>query len=291
MSKSTVVWLSAISCNGNAHSFLNYPNLQQFLENFEFTYHPVLESSYTLKDLVCEDVPCDILIIEGAIATEFERFNTSIKTLINKYAKVAQKVVTVGTCATFGGLFAQSQKNATGLHFKKAEPINYYSSFFHKTISLPGCPIQPEVLATALYSIKNSFSLHLDQYLRPKEFYGFTVHNGCVRNEYFEYKVDNYTYGSLEGCMYYDHGCQAPYTHNSCNKILWNEVNSKTREGHPCVGCSEPTFPKMNLFATKKNMGIPEFLPLGVPKRAYLGVAGVAKAFKIERFYKRILDD
>ena len=291
MGKSTVVWLSAISCNGNAHSFLNYPHLEQFLENFEFTYHPILETPFTLEDIISQDVPCDILIIEGAIAKEFERIDTSIETLIKKYAKVAQKVVTVGTCATFGGLFAQSFKNATGLHYKKSEAINTYSSFYHKTISLSGCPIQPEVLATTLYSIKSSLQLHLDEYLRPKEFYGFTVHNGCIRNEYFEYKVDTYTYGSLEGCMYYDHGCQAPYTHNSCNKILWNEVNSKTREGHPCVGCSEPTFPKMNLFATKKNMGIPEFLPLGVPKRAYLGVAGVAKAFKIERFYKRILGD
>lgn len=289
--KTGVVWLSAISCNGNTHSFFNYPQLQQFLEDFEFIYHPVIESAYTLEDIISKDIVCDILIIEGAVSKEFKRIDTSIETLIKKYAQIATKVITVGTCATFGGIFSEAQEGVTGLHFDKKEPINSYSSFYHKTISLPGCPIQPEILATTLYSIKSSLQLHLDEYLRPKEFYGFTVHNGCIRNEYFEYKVDNYTYGSLEGCMYYDHGCQAPYTHNSCNKILWNEVNSKTREGHPCVGCSEPTFPKVNLFATKKNMGIPEFLPLGVPKRAYLGVAGVAKAFKIERFYKRILND
>jgi NiFe hydrogenase small subunit HydA len=289
--KTGVVWLSAISCNGNTHSFFNYPQLQQFLEDFEFIYHPVIESAYTLEDIISKEIGCDILIIEGAVSKDFKRINTPIETLIKKYAQIAKKVITVGTCATFGGIFSESQKDATGVHFDKSEPINSYSSFYHKTISLPGCPIQPEILATTLYSIKSSLQLHLDEYLRPKEFYGFTVHNGCIRNEYFEYKVDTYTYGSLEGCMYYDHGCQAPYTHNSCNKILWNEVNSKTREGHPCVGCSEPTFPKINLFATKKNMGIPEFLPLGVPKRAYLGVAGVAKAFKIERFYKRILND
>ncbi|MEO1959178.1 MAG: hypothetical protein ABGX23_06460 [Nautiliaceae bacterium] len=32
--------------------------------------------------------------------------------------------------------------------------------------------------------------------------------------------------------------------HSSCNKILWNEVNSKTRAGTPCFGCTGPTFPK-----------------------------------------------
>jgi hydrogenase small subunit len=49
------------------------------------------------------------------------------------------------------------------------------------------------------------------------------------------------------------------------------------------MGCTEPTFPKVDLFNTKKNMGIPANLPLGVNKRAYLTLAGVTKAFKIPR--------
>ena len=63
----------------------------------------------------------------------------------------------------------------------------------------------------------------------------------------------------------------------------WNEVNSKTRAGEPCHGCTEPDFPKIDLFNTKKNMGIPQNLPLGVGKRAYLTLAGITKAFKIKR--------
>ena len=91
--------------------------------------------------------------------------------------------------------------------------------------------------------------------------------------------------------MFYDHGCQAPFTHASCNKILWNEVNSKTRVGLPCFGCTEPTFPKANLFTTTKRMGVPENLPLGVGNRVYPTLAGVTKAFKIPRFDKKLLDD
>ena len=83
--------------------------------------------------------------------------------------------------------------------------------------------------------------------------------------------------------MFYDHGCAAPYTEGSCNKILWNEVNSKTRTGTPCMGCTSPSFPKEGFFKTKKNMGIPQNLPLGVAKRAYLTLAGITKAFKIKR--------
>ena len=57
------------------------------------------------------------------------------------------------------------------------------------------------------------------------------------------------------------------------------------------MGCSEPSFPNDNLWQTKKNMGIPSKLPDGIPKRAYLSLAGVAKAFKIERFYRPLMED
>jgi hydrogenase small subunit len=90
--------------------------------------------------------------------------------------------------------------------------------------------------------------------------------------------------------MFYEHGCQAPFTNGSCNKILWNEINSKTRAGHPCMGCTEPTFPKANLFFTKKNMGIPQNLPMGVNKRAYLTLAGITKAFTIERLENKLME-
>jgi hypothetical protein len=56
------------------------------------------------------------------------------------------------------------------------------------------------------------------------------------------------------------------------------------------MGCTEPTFPKANLFSTKKNMGIPQHLPLGVNKRAYLTLAGITKAFTIERLENKLME-
>jgi hydrogenase small subunit len=282
--KLKILWLSAISCNGNAHSFLNYPNLGQFLEHFEFVYHPIIDSPYTLEDVIKKDLECDILLLEGAISPEFKKADEPVINLLDKYAHKAKKIVTVGTCATFGGIFAQnSDSYITGLHFSGERSTFLFKTLKEKTISISGCPIQPEVLADTLHAIKNSFEIKLDNYLRPKEFFAYTVHNGCTRNEYFEYKVDKHIFGQKEGCMFYDHGCQAPYTNGSCNKILWNGVNSKTRAGLSCMGCTSPTFPQENLFKTKKNMGIPQNLPLGVGKRTYLTLAGVTKAFKIKR--------
>jgi len=287
-----VLWLTAIACNGNTHSFLNYPYIEQFLNDFEFIYHPVLDSDYTLDEIVLNDIACDILLIEGSVSDEFKKADVSVIEIIKKYTKKVKKIVTVGTCATFGGIFRESNyKDVSGLHFNQEKRVDKFQDIFKKTISLSGCPVHPEVLANTLYAIKKSAELHLDSFLRPKEYYAYTVHNGCTRNEYFEYKVDKHKFGELEGCMFYDHGCQAPFTHASCNKILWNEVNSKTRAGVPCVGCTEPSFPKENLFITKKNMGIPESLPIGVGKRTYITLAGIAKAFKIDRLEKKLFDD
>ena len=287
--KLKVLWLTAISCNGNAHSFLNYPYIEQFLEEFEFIYHPILDSSYTLEDIIDRDIECDIMILEGAISPEFKKANEPIINIINRYALKAKRILTVGTCATFGGIFRDSGYSyTTGLHFDRDKPIFLFKSLRAKTISISGCPIHPELLANVMYAIKSEIDINLDEFLRPREYFSYTVHSGCVRNEYFEYKIDNHNFGQKEGCLFYEHGCQAPFTHGSCNKILWNEVNSKTRAGEPCHGCTEPTFPDIELFSTKKNMGIPQKLPLGVNKRAYLTITGITKAFKIPRLEEKL---
>ncbi len=286
-----LIWLNLLSCNGNVHSFLNYPYIEKFLQDFTFIYHPTLESVYSLQELVTQNLECDVFLIDGTLEDGHKKADVDIKHIIEKYGTKAKKIITVGTCASYGGIFLNNEESKYGLHFRQTQPHNRYEKLKEKTINISGCPIHPEILVNTLYNIKKEYKLTLDQYLRPKEFYATTIHNGCTRNEYFEYKIDNHNFGNIEGCMFYDHGCQGPYTNGSCNKILWNEVNSKTRVGHPCMGCTEPTFPKENLFETKKNMGIPQNLPLGVPKRAYLSLAGVAKAFKIERFEKKLMDN
>lgn len=291
MKKVRVLWLSAISCHGNAHSFFNYEGLEQFLNHFEFIYHPSIDSKYTLEDIVSNDIKCDILLIEGSISKKLEKAGMPLFKIINKYAKIAKKIVTVGTCASFGGIFRQGGDNITGLHFDQEQLLTNFNDIRRKTITVSGCPIHPESLANTMYAIKNDIELVLDEYLRPKDFFAYTIHNGCTRNEYFEYKIDNHKFGEHEGCMYYEHGCQAPFTNGSCNKVLWNGVNSKTRVGHPCMGCTSPDFPKENLYQTKKNMGIPQFLPLGVPKRTYISHAGISKTFKIKRFQEKLFDD
>ncbi len=290
--KTKLLWLQAISCNGNVHSFLNYSKIDRFLKDFDFVYHPLIDGEYSLEDIVKRYIDTDILLIDGTISDRFKRAGKSVTETIMMYAPNVKYIVTVGTCATFGGIFKESPYyEGSGLLFLEEKSKKKFSKFKDKVVSISGCPIHPDVLVNTLYMLKDGRTLSLDKYKRVKEFFAYTVHNGCTRNEYFEYKIDNHNFGEKEGCMFYDHGCRAPFTHGSCNKILWNEVNSKTRAGQPCFGCSEPDFPKKNLFITKKNMGIPQYMPFDVPRRAYLTLSGVTKAFKINRLEKRLLDE
>ncbi len=286
-----LLWLSALACNGNAHSLLNYPGFQEWQEDFHWLYHPLLPSRYTFPEIEKGIEGVEVLIVDGTLEEGLIKNRLPYRELLLRYGDQAERIVTVGTCATFGGIFAQGGGGRSGLHFEGDEHLKGYERFWEKTVSLPGCPVQPEVLAGTLSIIRRRDPLPLDTLHRPKYFYAYTIHDGCTRNEYFEYKIDEHHFGTLEGCMFYDHGCQGTFTHGSCNKILWNGVNSKTRAGTPCLGCTEPDFPREGLWRTPKHMGIPARMPLGVPRRAYLGLAGIAKAFRIERFTRPLMED
>ena len=292
MSKPKLLWLQSISCNGNAHSFFNHPDFFSILSNFKLIHHPFLDTTYTLEDVFSKKVDCDILVLEGSFKENgLKKYEVEVSEVIAYYSKKAKHIITAGTCATFGGIFKQKEPDKiSGFAFDIEEKTARYKEYASKLISLPGCPIHPRWLSFVLLMIANGKKLEIDRLHRPVELYGYTVHMGCTRNEYFEWKVDAKNFGLKEGCLFYEQGCQAPYTRGSCNKILWNDTSSKTRVGTPCFGCTEATFPQSSLFFTKTNMGIPAKMPLGVPRRAYLTLTGVTKSFKIKRFSQRLLE-
>jgi hydrogenase small subunit len=290
--KSKLLWIQSITCNGNSHSFFNHPDLFSVLAHVELIYHPILETEYSIGDMLSGELPCDILILEGSFREEgYIKEGVEVLDIVRRYADRASWIITAGTCATFGGIFKQyDPEHISGFCFNGEHKTVRYTQYASKLVSLPGCPIHPKWLSYVLLMISKGRELPLDELKRPQELYNITVHTGCVRNEYFEWKVDTKGFGLKEGCLFYEHGCQGPYTRGSCNKILWNDVSSKTNAGTPCFGCTEPNFPKTALFSTKTNMGIPANMPLGVPRRAYLTATGIAKSFRIKRFEQRIIN-
>ena len=292
MKKPKLLWLQSITCNGNAHSFFNHPDFFSVLSHFELVHHPFIDTKHSFEELFALGLECDILVLEGSFKEEgFQKQGVEVSKVIEFYAQQAKHIVSTGTCATFGGMFKQADpENISGFCFDGEEKSKRYERYASKLIALPGCPIHPKWLSFVLLMIAKEKKIVLDEMHRPQELYGITVHTGCNRNEYFEWKVDTKGFGLKEGCLFYEQGCQGPYTRGSCNKILWNDVSSKTIAGTPCFGCTEPTFPQTAMFRTKTNMGIPAKMPLGVPKRAYLTLTGVAKSFKLKRFEERLVD-
>ena len=63
--KPTVVWFTAISCNGNTHSLLsaNSNRFELFLNSFDFIYHPSLTIDKSFEDILNQEERIDFLLI------------------------------------------------------------------------------------------------------------------------------------------------------------------------------------------------------------------------------------
>ncbi|NOX15725.1 MAG: hydrogenase [Epsilonproteobacteria bacterium] len=290
-SKKSIVWIQGITCNGDTHSFFNYPQMKNFAKNFEIIYHPLFITKYDLETILKSKDSYDYLIVEGSftrVKKYINRRGHSFEEIIDNLSKKAQYIICAGSCASYGGIFmARDIKNISGALYS-GEKMEGYWDKNKKVINIPGCPLHPKWLVDTLFALKQNKTVLLDEFLRPKEIYSYFVHHGCLRNEYFEWKIDTKNFGEKEGCLFYEQGCRGPMTHTNCNKILWNEVSSKTRAGSPCLGCTEPDFPRDNIYETKKHMSLPA-TPAGVSKRAYYSVTGIAKSFKIDRLEKKLI--
>jgi hydrogenase small subunit len=215
-----------------------------------------------------------------------------MKDLVAALANKAQIVVAAGTCAAFGGIGTGGYTQATGLQFLKKEPGGLLGKDFRSRAGLPvvnlaGCPCHAEVMAGTLSALVAGQPLELDEFNRPVDWYGMTVHQGCTRNEYHEYRVEEWDFAQ-RGCLFFHMGCRGPLVDGPCNKLLWNRRSSKTRAGVPCFGCTSPEFPMPYPFFETRNIeGVPIELPKGISRAHYLVYKGMAAAAAPERLTKR----
>ena len=298
-----LLWIHGLSCSGNTQSFLcgENPSAGQLLSKFNVLYHPAVTwegSEEEVVRLVLEDkVHLDVFILEGAVGPRMRKLlGKDFGAVVKELARRADYVIALGNCAVFGNIPAKREPRVTGLQYRFQDRGGILGKAFTSrkglpVINLSGCPAHPSWLSFVLSEILEGRRLRLDEKGRPLELYAYLTHQGCPRNEYFEWKIESEELGTKEGCLFYNFGCRGPMTHSSCNRILWNGVSSKTRAGMPCVGCTEFDFPRENMLKTQHAMGIPAELPLGVSKRGYILLAGVAKTFAPERLKKRLLNE
>ncbi len=301
-----LLWLQGLSCGGNSQSFLSGESykLDVFFNEINLIWHPDIswdiEVNEILQKIFSGSIKINFLIIEGAV-TGNKRIHRigkySLKYILNKLKDKVDYIIAVGNCAVHGNYtYHKNKKDITGVQFtpdgkRGFLPKKFKTKKNYPVINITGCPAHPEWIINTILTLIQGKEIKLDRYNRPKELFMYLSHDGCIRNEYFEWKVEATSMGTKEGCLFYEFGCRGPLTHSPCNKILWNNVSSKTRAGTPCLGCTEFDFPlRENYFTTKRNMGIPDEVPIGISKRAYIMITGVAKSFKNERLIKKLED-
>jgi len=249
----SVIWLSFQECTGCTESLTRSHSAT--IENLIFNtisldYHHTLQAAAgdhaeaARKAAMEENYGKYLLIVDGSIPTANPGFSTiagvSNIDMLMEVAKGAAAIISVGTCASFGGI-PHAKPNPTGAvsvsDLIKDKPI----------INVPGCPPIPVVITGVLTQFLTFGAIpELDDLGRPKAFYGKAIHDRCYRRPFYDKGLFAESFddeGAKKGWCLYKLGCKGPTTYNACATTKWNNGTSFPIEaGHPCLGCSEPDF-------------------------------------------------
>lgn len=310
----TLLWLQTGACGGDTMSILcaDSPSLEELVDEYriEILWQPSLSMAaaghldHLIDAIIAHRQPLDLLCIEGSIITGphgsgmYDPYRDRAKMdLVRELAEHAGYVIAMGSCAAFGGVHAAppNPSDCLGLQFDRETPGGLFPPTWRSrrgvpVINIAGCPAHPNAITKTLAMLASGLSVDLDAFNRPKDFFNTLVHQGCTRNEYHEYHVEDTAFGD-KGCLFFNLGCQGPTTLAVCNTELWNGHSSKTRAGVPCFGCTSPDFPlDQNLFRTEKIGAVPVRLPLGVERFHYMAYKSLAHEAAPERVLNKTMD-
>ncbi|MBP2031694.1 hydrogenase small subunit [Clostridium algifaecis] len=248
--KLNAIWLEVTGCSGNIISFLNgeNPGLNYILnELINLKYNNTLmvsEGDFAFKQFLDTMNTEFILLVDGAVSTAQNGFYNIIANYkgkpitaleaIKMAGEKAKYVVTVGTCASFGGISAAKPNPSRSTSVEKV--------ISNEVIKLPGCPCHPDWVIGILAHLIVFGKPELDSEGRPILFYGVTIHDMCTRRGYFDKGIFASKFGE-DGCMF-KLGCRGPVTKTDCPKRKWNGyVNWPVQANTNCIGCANSSFP------------------------------------------------
>lgn len=247
-----VIWLQGAGCTGCSVSFLNRISDEDpqtvadvLVDWINLAYHPNLmdsagetaaaqiEKAYNQKNY--------ILAVEGGVPTGFggaacwaytrHGEDVTFEDAVRNLASRAWAIVSVGTCAAWGGIPAAGT-NPTG--------VVGVGEFTGKTaVNVAGCPPHPDWIVWAIVQLVLGESIALDDQGRPSEIFQRRVHQECsLRNA-----PRASTFGIPGQCLR-DLGCRGSATESPCPVDRWNNgVNWCVEAGSQCLGCTDSGFP------------------------------------------------
>ncbi len=253
LNKIPIIWLELSDCTGNSESFIksSHPTVEDLILDFvSLDYHELLmaaagdESENVLETTIEENKGKYILLVEGAVPLgldgKFLRIGPKGETgiaLLEKCAKDAALVISIGSCAYDGGIVAAGV-NPTGA-VGVAEALKR-----EDIINLPGCPTNPiNIVGTLLHYIMFEELPALDTNNRPLWAYSHKIHDNCERRGHYdadEFVTEWGDDGAKKGWCLFKMGCKGPYANLNCSLVKFNEGSSwPVQVGHGCFGCGE----------------------------------------------------
>lgn len=252
-----IVWFQAASCTGCTVSLLNSASfkIKNLLldsivpgKHVSLLFQPTVmagSGEKVIEVLKTETARKDFfLVLEGSIPTKDAGVYGKVgeRTFLEWFlelAGAAQGIIALGTCASFGGMFA-ARPNPTGC--RSAREIMEQHGIQKTLINIPGCPPHPDWFLGTVAKLMAGQALEFDGLKRPVDFYGKLIHENCPRRPYFD-KGKFAGKFTEEGCLYLL-GCKGPFTSSDCPLRQWNGgINWLIKNGAPCFGCVEPDFP------------------------------------------------
>jgi hydrogenase small subunit len=270
--KMSVIWLETNDSGDNNIAFMNttYPYLDRVLtEMVDLLYSNTFMAAQgqaaldILREAARRYKGRFTLVVEGAIPTKDNGiYNIIARTAdhaitaleaVTWLGELAQYVVAIGTCASFGGPTA-ARPNLTG-------SVGVRDVLNRQVINVSGCPVNPDWFVGTLAQLLMYGEPELDELGRPRLFYGDTVHRHCQRRSYFDRQEFAQQLGDKE-CMF-SQGCVGPRTSADCPYRQWiNHVSWPVKANTPCIGCTNADFPGGSMpFFTPLSIKRPQAAP------------------------------
>ncbi len=246
-----IIWLKGASCTGCTVSLANRISgsapvdvADLLINTIDLVYHSVLMGAagdQAVQTLKSASAGSFILAVEGAIPTQYngaactlyteKGVDVTALTAIKTLAPKAAKVLSIGTCASFGGI-PGAVPNPTGVK-------DVMSAGGIATINIPGCPPHPDWIVWTIAQLLAGQNVALDSFRRPTTLFGATVHSKCPRRE-----TNWATSLSQTGLCLNNLGCKGRQTYGDCSSRKWNNgVNWCVGADSLCHGCTQSGFP------------------------------------------------
>ena len=256
LNKVPIIWLELADCSGNSEAFIksSHPGIEDLIFDYiSLDYHELLmsasgdQSESVLENIIKTQKGAYVLIVEGAIPMAMEgkylRIGPKGETglaLLQKCAKDAAFILSVGSCALDGGVVAAAPNPTGAVGVSEALGRD-------DIINLPGCPVNPiNIVGTLLSYLMFEELPALDKFNRPLWAYGGRIHDNCERRGHFElgeFVKEWGDEGAKKGWCLFEMGCKGPYAHANCPTMKFNQGTSwPVQAGHGCMGCVETGF-------------------------------------------------